>query len=109
LYISSTQKKSQIILTDNDITCSILDGGQVETILTGLNNPHDVIVDETNGVLYWSEGINSTTAPTGEIRQSELDGDNPQTVATGLSNRIRDISYAFHRFIPLFEDGFESP
>jgi DNA-binding beta-propeller fold protein YncE len=94
-------------VTDDDITRSNLDGNQVETILTGLANPHDVIIDEANADLYWSDGINSTTAATGLIGQADLDGGNPQTVASGLSSRIRDISYAFHRFIPLFEDGFE--
>ena len=55
-----------------------LDGANVETLVTGLDNLRFLALDVNGGQMYWTEvGL-------GRIRRADLDGANVETLVTGL-------------------------
>lgn len=74
-----------------------LDGAGVSVILSGLDNPHDVVVGPGGSLLCWSEGIrDSSRQTTGAIRSAGLDGSSPTTLFSGLPGTVRDLAVAVH-------------
>ena len=82
-------------------------GADAEEILTGRNNPHDLVIDNATETLYWTEGVGSSGSLTGEIWKAGLDGSNPEPVLTGLSDGIRDIIVETYTPQPFFANSFE--
>jgi predicted outer membrane repeat protein len=68
------------------------DGTGRTTILTGLGNPQDIVIDAQGGFIYWAE----KTA--GQIGRADLDGGNVVRFSTG-SSALRDLGlYTFSLF-----------
>lgn len=60
-----------------------LDGGEQEIrFITGLSEPDHLIIDETSGLLYWSETNNNR----GQIRRAGLNGLDPATAVQITEN-----------------------
>ncbi len=62
------------------------DGQHVEQIVSGLDIPFGLAIDETNKRIYWSNWIQSTHPQSGEIGYSDLDGSDKKTIIRGLSS-----------------------
>ena len=76
--------------------------------IVAATNPHDVVVDELGGWVYWTEGISDNSDPNAAIRRFPLAGPGTaEDVVTGLSSFIRDLTLVY---LPgeIFEDNFES-
>ncbi len=58
-----------------------LDGSQVETILTGLNAPQDIVYDPDNDRIYWTEALINPV-----IKRANADGSNAEII---VSNPVR--------------------
>ncbi len=92
---------------DNDQIWRVdVDGNNLTPIAASVD-PHDVAVDHVTNTLYWSEGIDDDNDPTGVIRCSDLDGNNPADFMTGLSDYIRDITVVYLASDVIYADGFE--
>ena len=52
------------------------DGTEVENVLTGLGDPHPIVVDVYGGKIYWGES--------GQIMRANLDGTNVQVFPPSL-------------------------
>jgi hypothetical protein len=62
-------------------------GGNIRAIVTGLDIPMGLAVDNTNKKLYWSNWLQSNAPQSGEIGYADLDGSNQSIiVTTGLSS-----------------------
>ena len=57
---------------------SALDGSHVETLVTGLDAPHDLAMDPFEHKMYW------TDYRAGTIQRADLDGAGVETLVTGL-------------------------
>jgi PKD repeat protein len=62
------------------VHCCNLDGSQVETIVTGADDPRGIAIDPDLGKIYWGED--------GKIRSANLDGSGAMDVLTGLGQVI---------------------
>ncbi|MHC5110011.1 MAG: hypothetical protein ACYTHJ_09045 [Planctomycetota bacterium] len=54
-----------------------IDGGEAEVIVSGVNSPVGLAVDEDHEALYWSSFFNE------RIERSDLDGNDPVSLGTG--------------------------
>lgn len=68
--------------TGNVIKRSGLDGSNVETIHSSLNNPTSIEVDISAGKIYWAESA------AGTIKRSNLDGSGVQTILSSLDSPV---------------------
>ncbi len=84
-----------------------LNGSNQETLVEGRNRPHDLALDFTAQRIYWTEGIGFDEDPTGAIGFASFDGSSPGTLVSGLSDGLRDLTFASHPDL-IFADGFES-
>ena len=57
-----------------------IDGSDVETLITGLQDPFDLALDLFEHRLYW------TDLRRGTIQRAGLDGDNVETLVTGIGS-----------------------
>jgi len=58
----------------------------VEQIVSGLDVPFGIAIDEANGRIYWSNWIQSNRSQSGEVGYSDLDGNNKKTIIRGLAS-----------------------
>lgn len=70
------------------ISRALLDGSNIETLITGLDNPSGLTINFENNKLYWGDwGVN-------KIQSSDLDGQNIEDiVSTGISIPIEVAIY----------------
>lgn len=100
----------QIYFTDHgtdQIRRVDVDGTHLVDIVAA-TTPHDVVVDEVGGWIYWTEGIADSSDPNASIRRFPLGAAGAaEDVVTGLSSYIRDLTLVY---LPgeIFEDNFES-
>ena len=66
------------------IRCANLDGSNIETLVTGLDEPQHVALDTARGKVYWAD--EDWTADTGKIQRANLDGSNVETIIPGLDS-----------------------
>ena len=57
---------------------SNFDGSNVEQIVTNLNSPEGIVIDDISGKIYWTERLDHS------IKSANLDGSSVQTVVSGL-------------------------
>ena len=70
-----------------------LDGTNVEILVLGGNSVKEYIVlDISNGKMYWSEWTHPAIGEDGRIRRANLDGSNVEDLVTGLSWGVRGIA-----------------
>jgi hypothetical protein len=55
-----------------------VDGSGIETLVTGLNEPHGLVLDVAQQKMYWTESA------AGRIQRSNFDGTSVEDVLTGL-------------------------
>ena len=84
--------------TNDWIRRSNIDGSIVETIVTGLNAPQDIVYDSDNDRIYWVDALNRL------LQRSDPDGSNIETLVTGLS-RPRAIALVNADLIPPIVGG----
>lgn len=68
---------------DGKIQRMPLNGGEVETVLEGLNAPSDIALDVDGGTMYWVE------PDSGRISRARLDGSEQEALITGLNDPKR--------------------
>ena len=70
-----------------------LDGTNIETlILDGSSVKEYIVLDISNGKVYWTEWTHVDTSNTGKIRRANLDGSNVEDLVTGLTWELRGIA-----------------
>ena len=87
---------SRIYWTDwheGTISRANLDGSNIETLITGLDNPHSVALDITDGKMYWVDyDLFADEDGTGKIQRANLDGSNIETLVATGSDGLFDIA-----------------
>ncbi|MCY3665403.1 MAG: DUF5050 domain-containing protein [Gemmatimonadetes bacterium] len=81
VFTPSTSTLSQMYWTGTNagiIYRASLDGTNVETLITGLDDPLVLALDAAGGQMYW------TSFEGGSIHRASLDGSNVETLITGL-------------------------
>ena len=68
-----------------------LDGSNIETLVLTENKISDIVLDSTEGKVYWADFDWEHTRE-GKIRRANLDGSNSETLVTGLDNSLRGIA-----------------
>ena len=81
----TSKAKMYWIDTDMDtIRQANLDGSQVETLVSGLNRPRDLVLDVAGGKMYWHETRDfDGDGGTPRIQRANLDGSQVETVVSG--------------------------
>ena len=74
------------VATDfSEIRRANLDGTGVTTILSGLHEPRNLVVDAENGIIYWNEGDGSSPTE-GAIKRAPADGSFEETIDSGFGS-----------------------
>ncbi|MEM7049455.1 MAG: DUF5050 domain-containing protein [Acidobacteriota bacterium] len=83
--------KNSPVGTGGGIYSATTAGTGLTTVVPGLERPHDLALDATQGHLYWVDGIADSSSPVAAIRRSDLDGSNVVDIHLGESSSIRGI------------------
>ena len=71
-----------------EIRCADLDGSNMRTLVTGLEEPRSFALDVSGGKMYWTTmdpNVMTRERANGKIQCANLDGSNVRTLATGLA------------------------
>ena len=76
---------------DGKIMRANLDGTGLEELIAGLDNPGDIVIDESAGKMYWPDYFDANSNQKAEpnesrIQRANLDGSGIEDVVTGLRN-----------------------
>ena len=86
-WASSTWNTTTNAWVGGKIRCADLDGSNMRTLVTGLDDPQGIALDVAGGKMYWTSqrDLNrATNTFTGKIQSADLDGSSVRDLVTGL-------------------------